>query len=220
MDMQNKEPGDRALASERAYQYLRECIYSGRFKPGQIVTEDEVASVVGVSRTPVREAIRRASADGFLDLEGFRRARVSNFTDEDTRDIFEIRAVLEALAAERAARHITAEEIAQLEKLTDALEAATRAGGDDLFREFADFNNRFHKVVLNASRSRQIVQVLEHLIEIPLMLHKRFEGTLIGNLERTIRHHRALITALKAKDSKWAHAEMTAHLMSARSSLL
>ncbi len=220
MDARNKESGDRSLASERAYQYLRESIYSGRFKPGQIVTEDEVASVVGVSRTPVREAIRRASADGFLDLEGFRRARVSNFTDEDTRDIFEIRAVLEALAAERAARHISAEEIAQLEKLTDALEAAIRAGGDDLFRKFADFNNEFHKVVLNASHSRQIVQALEHLIEIPLMLHKRFEGSLIGNLERTIRHHRAIITALKAKDSKWAHAEMMAHLMSARSSLL
>lgn len=220
MDMPRKDSSDRSLASERAYQYLRESIYSGRFKPGQIVTEDEVASVVGVSRTPVREAIRRASADGFLELEGFRRARVSNFTDEDTRDIFEIRAVLEALAAERAALHISAEEIAQLEKLTDALEAATRAGGDDLFREFADFNNEFHKVVLSASHSRQIVQSLEHLIEIPLMLHKRFEGSLIGNLERTIRHHRAIITALKAKDAKWAHAEMMAHLMSARSSLL
>jgi len=179
-----------------------------------------VAGVVGVSRTPVREAIRRASADGLLDLEGFRRARVSNFTDEDTRDIFEIRAVLEALAAEWAATRISAEDIERLEKLTDALEAATRAGRDTLLREFADFNNEFHKVVLKASRSRQIVQVLEHLIEVPLMLHKRFEGGLIGNLERTIRHHRAIITALKARDPKWAHAEMMAHLMSARSSLL
>ena len=162
----------------------------------------------------------RASADGFLELEGFRRARVSNFTDEDTRDIFEMRAVLEALAAERAATRITDAEVEQLERLTDALEAATRAGGESLLREFADFNNEFHKVVLRASHSRQIVQVLEHLIETPLMLHKRFEGSLIGNLERTIRHHRAIITALRARDPKWAHAEIMAHLMSARSSLL
>jgi len=211
---------NRALASERAYKYLRDSIYDGHFKPGQVVTEDEVAAVLGVSRTPVREAIRRASADGFLDLEGFRRARVSTFTDEDTKDIFEIRAVLEALGAERAATRISADEIGQLEQLTDALERATRAGGPSLFRQFADFNNAFHTLLLEASRSRQIQRALEHLIETPLILHKRFEGTLIGNLERTIRHHRAIITALKAKDPKWAHAETLAHLMSARSSLL
>ena len=218
MNLGRKE--NRSLASQRAYKYLRDSIYDGHFKPGQIVTEDEVASVVGVSRTPVREAIRRASADGFLELEGFRRARVSIFTDEDTKDIFEIRAVLEALGAERAATRISAEEIEELERLTNALEDATRAGGASLFRQFADFNNAFHRVLLNASRSRQIQQALEHLIESPLILHKRFEGTLLGNLERTIRHHRAIITALKAKDPKWAHAETMAHLMSARSSLL
>lgn len=220
MDLASKDSKNHSLASERAYSYVRDSIYSGRFKPGQILTEDEVASVVGVSRTPVREAIRRASADGFLELEGFRRARVAIFTDEDTKDIFEIRAVLEALAAERAAAHISSEEIERLEQLTDALEEATRAGGESLLRQFADFNNAFHTTILKASRSRQIVQAVEHLIETPLILHKRFEGSLIANLERTIRHHRAIITALKAKDPKLAHAEMMAHLMSARSSLL
>jgi DNA-binding GntR family transcriptional regulator len=210
----------RSLSSERAYKYLRDSIYDGHFKPGQVVTEDEVASAAGVSRTPVREAIRRASADGFLELEGFRRARVSVFTDEDTRDMFEIRAILEALAAERAATRITPEEIKQLEEFTDALEQVTRAGGPSLFRKFADFNNAFHVLLFKASRSRPIQQALEHLIEAPLILHKRYEGTVIGNLERTVRHHRAIITALKAGDPKWAHAETMAHLMSARSSLL
>lgn len=211
---------DRLLASERAYKYLRESVYNGLFKPGTIITEDEVANVVGVSRTPVREAIRRASADGILELEGFHRARVSNFTDDDIREIFEIRAVLEAMAAERAATRITAEEIEQLEQLTDALEGATRAGDAYLFRQFADFNNAFHTVILKAAQSSQLLKALEHLIETPLILHKQFEGLLIGNLERTIRHHRSIITALKAKDPKWAHAEMMTHLMSARSSLL
>src|SRR3990172_1776577 len=121
MQLATENSKGRSLASERAYRYLRDSIYDGHFKPGQIVTEEEVASVVGVSRTPVREALRRASADGFLELEGFRRARVSNFTDEDPRDIFEIRANLEALAAERAALHISDEEIVQLEQLSDAL---------------------------------------------------------------------------------------------------
>ncbi len=220
MHLATEDSKKRSFASERAYKYVRDSIYDGHFKPGQVVTEDEVASVVGMSRTPVREAIRRASADGFLELEGFRRARVSIFTDDDTKDIFEIRAVLEALAAERAATRISAEEIGQLEQLTDALEGATRAGGASLFRQFADFNNAFHTLLLKASRSRQLLQALEHLIEIPLILHKRFEGSLTGNLERTIRHHRAIITALKARDPKWAHAETMAHLMSARSSLL
>jgi DNA-binding GntR family transcriptional regulator len=218
--MKLPETKDRALASERAYEYIRDGVYSGRYQPGQIVTEEEVATVVGVSRTPVREAIRRASADGLLQLEGFRRARVGQFSDDDLRDVFEIRAVLEALVAERAAARISTEEIARLETLTDDLERATRSPGPSLLREFADFNNAFHSIILRAAGSRQLEQVLAHLIETPLILHKRFEGTLIGNLERTVRHHRAIITALKARDGKWAHAEMMAHLMSARSSLL
>jgi DNA-binding GntR family transcriptional regulator len=211
---------DRGLASRRAYDYLRESVYSGRFKPGEVVTEDEIANAAGVSRTPAREAIRRASADGILELQGFRRARVTHFTDDDTKDLFEIRAVLESMAAERAAARISEGDISRLESLTDALQRATKLAGPDLLREFADFNNAFHGVILAAAGSRQLRQVLEHLIETPLILHKRFEGTLIGNLQRTVRHHRAIITALKARDPKWAHAEMMAHMMSARSSLL
>lgn len=210
----------RGRASDRAYAYIRDGVYLGRYKPGQVITEEEIASVVGVSRTPVREAIRRASADGMLELEDYRRARVADLSDEDTRDLFEIRAVLEALSAERAASRISLEDLDRLEVLTDNLERATREDGPALLRQFADFNNAFHSVILDASGSRQLRRVLEHVIETPLILHKRFEGTLVGNLERTIRHHRAIITALKARDGKWAHAEMMVHLMSARSTLL
>jgi len=64
------------------------------------------------------------------------------------------------------------------------------------------------------------VQAVEHLIETPPILHKQFGGTLDVNLERTVRHPRAIITALDAKDPKWAHAEMMAYLMPARSGLL
>lgn len=218
--MTTRKREDRSLASERAYRHLRDGVYVGRYKPGQVITEDEVARVTGVSRTPVREAIRRASADGMLELEEFRRARVAILSDDDTRDLFEIRAVLEALAAERAASRISLEDLAQLEALTDELERATREAGPTLLQQFADFNNAFHAAILRAAGSRQLRRVLEHIIETPLILHKRFDGTLIGNLERTLRHHRAIISALKARDGRWAHAEMMAHLMSARSSLL
>ncbi|OFZ97959.1 MAG: hypothetical protein A3H35_04735 [Betaproteobacteria bacterium RIFCSPLOWO2_02_FULL_62_17] len=211
---------DRSLGSERAYQYIRDSIYLGRFKPGQIVTAGEVAGVVGVSRTPVREAMQRASADGLIELEGFRRARVSSFSDADTNDLFEIRAVLEAIVAERASTQISEEEIDRLAALTDALEEATRTAEPELFRQFADFNSAFHTVILKAARSRQLTLVLEHLIETPLILHKRFEGTLRVNLERAISHHREIIAAFRARDPKWARATMTAHLMSARSSPL
>lgn len=214
------ELDDRSLASKRAYQYIRDSVYLGRFKPGQIVTAREVASVVGVSRTPVREAMQRASADGLIQLEGFRRARVSSFSEADTKDLFEIRAALEAIAAARAATQISEEEIDRLDALTDALEEATHAPGPELFRQFADFNSAFHTVIVKAAGSRQLMLVLEHLIETPLILHKRFEGTPMVNIARTIRHHREIIAAFRARDPELARATMTAHLMSARSSLL
>lgn len=218
--MPKPKTSGRRPASECAYQHIRDGVYAGRYKPGQVITEEEVARVAGVSRTPVREAIRRASADGMLELEGYRRARVADLSDEDTRDLFEIRAVLEALGAERAASRISPEDLALLEALADGLARVTREAGPTLLRQFADYNNAFHAVILRAAGSRQLRRVLQHMIEAPLILHKRFDGTLSGNLERTIRHHRAIISALKARDGKWAHAEMVAHLMSARSSLL
>ena len=210
----------RALASQRAYNYLRDGIFSGQLKTGQTITEDEVASAVGVSRTPVREAIRRASADGLLDLEDFRRARVAQSGDEEIDDTLELLATLEALAAQRAAARITPAEIEQLENLATAMEVTTQSGGDMQLRRFNDLNTEFHMVILRASRSRQIVLATERLVETPTVLLRRYESNLIGNLERTNGHHRGIITALKARDPKWAHAEMTVHLISARTNLL
>ena len=213
--------GDKSLASERAYAYIRDGIYSEQFKPGQTITEDEVASVVGVSRTPVREAIRRASADGLLEqLEGFRRARVTRFTEQDSDDLFEVRAALEAMAAERAARHITPAEIARLEELAAAMEEATDSRRPTLVRDFNDFNIAFHTTVLTASRSRQVIRAAEHLVATPTVLLRRYDNTLHANLGRTNRHHRGIITALKVGDPKWAAAEMTVHIISSRSNLL
>ncbi len=128
---------EKALASERAYKHLRDSIYTGRFRPGQTITEDEIAAAIGVSRTPAREAIRRASSEGLLDLEGFRRARVRVFSEADIDDLFEIRASLEALGAERAARLITVEAISALEELADRMELITQAPLPD------DFSQRF-----------------------------------------------------------------------------
>ena len=74
--------------------------------------------------------------------------------------------------------------------------------------------------MVRGAGSGEVMVVLEHLIETPLILHKRFEGTLRVNLDRAISHHREIIAAFRARDPKWARATMTAHLMSARSSPL
>ncbi len=220
MDVYSRSSKDRALASQRAYTHLRDRICSGHFKTGPTITEDEIASAVGVSRTPAREALRRASADGLIELEDYRRARVSQFGDQDIDDIFELRATLEALAARYAATRISPAEIEQLESLASAMEEATRAGGDRLQALFFTLNTEFHLVILKASRSRQFVLATERLVETPTVLLRRYEDNLVGNIERSNGHHRGIITALKAGDPRWAHAEMTVHLISARTGFL
>lgn len=218
---QKSSRADRSLASERAYVYLRDGIYGGQFAPGDSLTEDELATAIGVSRTPVREAIRRAAADGLIELEDFRRARVARFNEKDLDDLFDLRAALESLAAERAARVVTAAQIEELERMATTMETATVASEPDrLLHFFNDLNTQFHLAILKASGSREYIKAAQRLVETPLVLLRRYDGTLIGNLHRTNAHHRAIIAALKAGDAKWAQAEMAAHMLSARSNLL
>jgi DNA-binding GntR family transcriptional regulator len=203
-------------AAERAYESIREGITSGGYTAGSRLREQELSALIGVSRTPVREALRRLSAEGIVEFIPNRGAHVASWTDSDLEEIFELRALLESQAARRAATRIDDEGLDQLKDLASQMEAllAKRSEGEAIV-EISRLNNEFHQLILEASGSRQLVTTTKGVIQVALVRRTfaRYSGRA---LERSFAHHRELIESLVAGDSAWAGSVMHSHILAAR----
>lgn len=205
-------------AAKKAYTLLRAGIIEGRFPPGSRVTEQDIAAAANVSRTPVREAMRRLQAEGLLEFVPHQGAVVRTWSDKDAEEIFELRAVLESLAAKRAAGHATAEELVEL-----------RSTAEDQFREVeerkpgylervANINDKFHRLLHAAARSERLSSILKSLSDAPLVF-ETFRDYSAEELNRSARHHLEIVRALEAGDGDWAASVMRSHVMAARHTL-
>ena len=106
-------------AFEKAYRTVRDGVIAGRFPPARRITEQEVAEAAGVSRTPVREALRRLHAEGIVDFRPNQGAIVTAWSADDAEEIFELRAILESHGARRAAQRATSAQVAALRDLAE-----------------------------------------------------------------------------------------------------
>src|SRR5262245_32416607 len=110
-------------ASERAYTQIRAGLLGGVFAPGERLREEDLAQRTGVSRTPVREALRRLALEGFVDLQPGRGVQVVSWSDQDLDEIFSVRALLEGYGAAQAAQRATREHVEALTALCDRMDA-------------------------------------------------------------------------------------------------
>lgn len=206
--------GAATLASERAYDAIREMIVTGEYRPGDRLRESDLSERAGVSRTPVREALRRLIAEGLIDFLPNRGAFVATWDDEHLIDIFEVRAVIEGYACKRAATRIEPEEVERLVDLADQMEARYRGTAVDLF-QITQLNNEFHNLLVNASRSRILVNSVEGVLRVALV-HRTFLRFSDADMHRSFRHHREIIDAVRAGDGDWAQSVMCSHIHAAR----
>ncbi|WP_280262436.1 GntR family transcriptional regulator [Nocardia wallacei] len=139
---------------------LRDDIITGVFAPGQRLTEDALAERYGVSRVPVREALRTLQAEGFASSRPYAGVFVAELTEDEAADLLEIRAQLEPLCAARAAVRRTPEQLGRLKELTALGRDAVRAGRLD---EVTRLNSRFHEVLAEASGSTLLAQLITQL---------------------------------------------------------
>ena len=206
-------------ATEHAYAAVRHGILHGSYKSGARLTEEDLARSTGVSRTPIREALRRLEAEGLVQLEANHGAIVAPFELEDAEEIFELRAVLEPIAAERAAVRADGVTIAELKALADqqALQSTHRVG--DYLAQIADLNDRFHRLVQTAAGSARLSRVLAGLTEALLILGT-FAKYTPGELVRSADQHSELVQAFEAHDPRWAHGIMRAHVLGGRAAYL
>jgi DNA-binding GntR family transcriptional regulator len=203
-------------ASDRAVDRLRERILSGEYVPGERLGEVELAEKLGVSRTPIREALRQLSAEGLVDITANKGARVVEYPAHDLDHIFLIRAHLEGLSSRTAARRASTADIDRLEKIaTDLKEHAENGRLEEVYRH----NTEYHSVLNGLSGSAVVTNTIGTIIHTSVLLQTlhSFDD---AAMRRSVNHHLEIVAALRARDPDWAEAVMHAHLLSARASLL
>ena len=176
-------------ASDHAYAIIRGMILSGQLAPGAQLSEEALADTCGVSRTPVRDALRRLEGEMFIRRSESQRSFVAEWSLDDLEDAFELRAMLEGHAARRAAARISALQLEQLR----------------------EHNRQLHAIILDAAGSARLASVLAQLIEQPVVWRTAQHYDL-ENLQRSHHEHSELLAAFARADGAWAEAIMTAHI--------
>lgn len=211
------EPG--ASAATGVADAVRAMIVAGELGPGDRLGEADLARRLDVSRTPVREALRQLAADGLVEHEPNKGARVVELRDDELEHVFELRATVEGTAAMRAAATITDRELDELAELADQIALHGLPGPTrDLDRVYG-CNARFHLLLAEASRSSTIAGNVRQLFHTTATV-RTYRGFDEAAVRRSVAHHHEIIAALRMRDGDWARATMHSHLYNARAAML
>lgn len=200
-------------ASDRAYGAIRNMILSGELPAGAQLGEEALAEMCGVSRTPVREALRRLEADMLVGRTDTQRTFVADWSIDDVADAFELRAMLEGRAARRAAERMTDSAMARIRAANRALGTAIQGLVPDV-SGFLEGNREFHAIILEVAGSRRLAALLGTLIEQPVVLRTARQYSR-EELRRSHAEHEELAAAFARRDGAWAEAIMTSHILRA-----
>ena len=205
-------------ASSLAYDTVRQLILDGSFMPGERLVEEDLAHRVGVSRTSIRDCLRRLAGEGLLRTEANRGTFVAELSAQEIDEIFQLRAVLEGHATALAAVHGRAEHWDQLSRQADAIDDLLQRDLDPetFYRGFQASNTRFHQILLEASGSRRLQALSKSLIELPLVTMKQHNWPGEVRVRRSNEQHREIIAALRARDPLLARLQVQSHIITAR----
>ena len=196
---------------------LRQAILKGELKPGERLMEIQLANKLGVSRTPVREAIRKLELEGLVLMIPRKGAEVAEITRQDMEDVLEVRTALEELAVKDACDHITDAQLSELKKASNEFKKALLEGKDLVTCAEADMH--FHDVILSATNNRRLIQMLNNLSE--QMYRYRMEYLKDERTHKTlIEEHDAIRRALKKHDKVKAGAAIRVHIDNQKRSIL
>jgi len=204
-------------ASVAATEVIRQAILDGRLPPGRRLKEEELAQELGISRTPVREALLVLQAEALVDAAPNRGATVRSYTGDDLTDLYQLRALLEGYAARRAATRLSDEAIDMLR------ESCARFG--DLLVDETDMsmlvkeNLFFHQTILEGAGSPRLVTMVRQVIELPLV-YRSYIWYSREQQQISFHYHAQITRALGARDSERAELVMKEHIFEARDLLL
>ena len=214
----NKEQNDKASGglSSRVYHQIRAEILKGTLVPGESVTEMGLAKDCGVSRTPVREALRQLELEGLVELIPNKGAVILGISPEDICDIYQIRAMLEGGAAERAAQKATEEDIRKLSEILDLTEFYIAKQN---MQQLQAMDGQFHQLIYEMSGSRMFKRVLTDM-HYYIGLTRAASLKCEGRAAQSVREHRAVLEAIAQHDGEKAKKLMNVHVNKALENVL
>lgn len=204
--------GDYETIRELLFKHLRQLIISGRFAAGEKLIEQDLAEQFKVSRTPVREAIRKLEIEGLVRYQARRGVIVTGFSQDDIDEIYATREVLEGLAARLAAEHANEQDVASLRQLLAQMSEAF-ASGDH--KRAAQIHTRFDDLLYQIGRNRRLVGILTQFSQ--YVEHGKLVSlTRQGRAEEIRAEHAAMVEAIAARDPDAAERAARMHVANAR----
>ena len=203
-------------ASVAAADLIRQAIVEGRVLPGQRLKEEELAQQLGISRTPIREALLVLQTEGLLEASPNRGATVRSYDVRDLEEMYELRALLEGHAARRAAARVTADQLDELRASCDRF--AALLDGNDIQSLVAE-NNVFHRTILTAADSDRLSGMVRQVVAMPLV-YKSYVWYSPDQASASHHYHRQLVKALERSDGERAELVMREHVFEARDVLV
>jgi GntR family transcriptional regulator, trigonelline degradation regulator len=201
---------ERQKVTDWVYREIREAIIGLRLTPGEPLREAAIAEQLGVSKTPIREALARLQQEGLVELTSFKGAIVSSYSPEDLQEIYELRAMLEGAAARNAAARSSQETRAQLLAVLDRSRALRDAGElTDLASLLGDFDQIIYEQVTNARIKALIDNLRAHLTRIGNLTE-----AIPGRVEASVEEHAAIVDAIVRQDPEDAERLMRLHIAS------
>ena len=187
---------------------LRQAILTGELKPGERLMEIHLANKLGVSRTPIREAIRKLELEGLVTMIPRRGAEVAQITEKSMNDVLEVRRAMDALCVELACDRITPEELQDLKKACDTFEAAVKT--DDI-KQIAQADVALHDIIVQATGNQRLIQLVNNLSE--QMYRYRVEYLKDENNYPTLmKEHKDIVEGLVRKNKTQVTETMHQHV--------
>jgi DNA-binding GntR family transcriptional regulator len=198
---------------EKVYEYLKSTILSGRFNPGKRLTEEHLAKVLGVSRTPVREALHKLESEGLIKPRKKRGFVASADSKDEIEELFDIRASLEGYALRLISEIISEETFKRLDGfIENAEEALKRKKINEIFKWNTRFHDALHDLVAHKPRFHRLITNMRKYV----LRYRKDTLHYLDGAKRTIDGHRKIMMALRLKDPDLCERMMREHIQEAK----
>lgn len=198
--MRKKQIERHQTLREKILETIRDAILKGSMKPGERVSEPDLADRFGISRTPIREAFRQLESEGYLQVVPRKGAVVASLSERDIEEFYAIKIILEGFAARIAAEKLSDKDIERLEAINERLEAIVKEGD---VKKFFRVHNEFHEVFIKAAGNEKLYDMINQLV----MKFSRLRLASLsqpGRMEISVEEHRNMIEAFRNHDGKKA----------------
>ncbi len=208
-----------SLLGKQVYDLLWQRIVSHQLRPGDKLSDLRLSEEIGVSRTPVREALHQLTQEGIVRAESRRGFYVARFSSVDVREVYEVRAALEVLAVRLALPRLSDAELAAAQAELDAVSRRVLAGDPSASETFLAIDRAFHAMLVQAANNRRLSGLMAS-VQAQLRVFQFYGIHFQDMMEMSLEHHQAILAALRARDRPAAEAAMERHIQEVKERVL